>query len=94
MSFDIGREFIEDGVYINQCGIDALGLTFFVRVEGVTSVCVSNRYNDYSCIRLYRAAKNLGFISVPNELLEGLIARFKTLGVYQESKPTMQSVAC
>ena len=87
MSIDIGSEFFENGIYINQCGIDAQGLAFSVRVENVTSVCVSGKYSNCTSIRLYRAAKSLGFISVPNELLGGLTAKFKELGVYQESEP-------
>lgn len=52
--------------------------------------------NPFEAIRIaiYGCESYLGMFTVSDSVAGQLIAEFKKLGVYQESKPVMQSVAC
>ena len=91
MRFSVDKTLFEESLNVGfSC--DDIGLSF----EGVTEVYVGSRSGcgGLLSLRFCRHGAHLGSITVHDCAANELIKKFQELGVYQESKPAMQSVAC
>lgn len=88
MKVSIGKELFKESVHVGVSSDE-----FIAAFEGVTDVYVGSQSGSCVCFHLCRDSHHLGMFTVPDESAAELADTFKSLDVYQESKPVALSVA-